>query len=102
MPTLDRLQSRLGGEDFQVVALSIDQEGVDAVRDFYREIAVRGLDIFVDEKMDAIQTLGAFGLPVTLLLDRQGREVGRKLGAAQWDAPEVEAYLREVISSTKR
>lgn len=102
MPTLDRLQSRLGGEDFQVVALSIDQEGVDAVRDFYREIAVRGLDIFVDEKMDAIQTLGAFGLPVTLLLDRQGREVGRKLGAAQRDAPEVEAYLREVISSTKR
>lgn len=101
MPTLDRLQQRLGGEDFQVVALSIDQEGVAAVRDFYREIGIQRLDIFVDEKMHAIQALGAFGLPATLLLDREGREIGRKLGAAEWDAPEVEAYLREVISSTK-
>lgn len=101
MPTLDRLQSRLGGEDFQVVALSIDQEGIPAVRDFYRQIGIQRLDIFVDEKMRAIQALGAFGLPATLLLDRQGREIGRKLGAAQWDAPEVEAYLREVITSTR-
>ncbi|MCY1309099.1 hypothetical protein D9M70_591590 [compost metagenome] len=51
--------------------------------------------------MQAIQTFGAFGLPATLLLDRQGREIGRKLGGAEWDSPEVVQYLREVISSTQ-
>ncbi|GLZ88011.1 hypothetical protein Pres01_40620 [Metapseudomonas resinovorans] len=102
MPTLDRLQERLGGADFQVVALSVDQDGLAVVRDFYREVGIQRLEIFVDEKMHAIQVLGAFGLPATLLLDREGRELGRKLGAAEWDAPEVEAYLREVINSTKR
>src|SRR6516225_2310932 len=40
MPTLDRLEARLGGKDFLVIALSIDRKGVDAVRDFYREVGV--------------------------------------------------------------
>jgi thiol-disulfide isomerase/thioredoxin len=38
MPTLDRLQARLGGKDFLVIALSVDRNGIEAVRDFYREV----------------------------------------------------------------
>lgn len=101
MPTLDRLQGQLGGPDFQVVALSVDQDGLPVVRDFYREIGIQHLEMFVDDSMQAIQDLGAFGLPATLLLDRQGREVGRKLGAANWDGPEVVQYLREVIATAQ-
>ncbi|MNN52781.1 Thiol:disulfide interchange protein TlpA [compost metagenome] len=101
MPTLDRLQAQLGGPDFQVVALSLDQGGPEVVRNFYREIGIQHLQIYLDEQMQAIQTFGAFGLPATLLLDRQGREIGRKLGGAEWDSPEVVQYLREVISSTQ-
>lgn len=100
MPTLDRLQEKLGGNDFQVIALSLDQDGVPVVRDFYQEIGIQHLQIFVDEPMQAIQSLGAFGLPVTLLLDREGREIGRKTGAAEWDSPEVIEYVQAVIAST--
>ena len=100
MPTLDRLQAKLGGNDFQVVALSLDQDGVPVVRDFYREIGIQHLQIFVDEQMQAIQSLGAFGLPVTLLMDREGREIGRKAGAAEWDSPEVIEYVQGVVAST--
>lgn len=99
MPTLDRLQAQLGGADFQVLALSIDQGGIQVVRDFYREIGIQHLELYIDENAEANRSLNAFGLPVTLLLDRQGREVGRKLGAAEWDSPEVIAYLREIIAS---
>ncbi|UVJ41976.1 TlpA family protein disulfide reductase [Pseudomonas sp. LS1212] len=102
MPTLDRLQAQLGGADFQVLALSIDDAGTEVVRDFYREIGIQHLKLYIDNSGQAIQTLNAFGLPITLLLDRQGREVGRKLGAAEWDSPEVIEYLREVIASAQR
>ncbi|WP_137823211.1 TlpA disulfide reductase family protein [Pseudomonas sp. D(2018)] len=102
MPTLDRLQAKLGGNDFQVVALSLDQGGLDVVRDFYREIGIQHLQIYLDEQMRTIQSLGAFGLPVTLLLDREGREIGRKAGAAEWDSPEVIEYVQELMASTAR
>jgi thiol-disulfide isomerase/thioredoxin len=98
MPTLDRLQSQLGGSDFQVLALSIDQGGIQVVRDFYREIGIQHLELYIDESAEANRSLNAFGLPVTLLLDRQGRELARKLGAAEWDSPEVIEYLKEVIT----
>jgi thiol-disulfide isomerase/thioredoxin len=102
MSTLDRLQAQLGGADFQVLALSVDQDGAQIVRDFYAEIGIQHLELYIDENAQANRRLNAFGLPVTLLLDRQGRELGRKLGAAEWDSPEVIEYLREVIASAQR
>ena len=99
MPTLDRLQAQLGGSDFQVLALSVDHAGAQVVRDFYAEIGIQHLELYIDENAQANSRLTAFGLPVTLLLDRQGRELGRKLGAAAWDSPEVIEYLQKVIAA---
>jgi thiol-disulfide isomerase/thioredoxin len=47
-PTFDRPQARLGSKDFLVIALSIDRKGIEAVRDFYREVGVEKLAIHVD------------------------------------------------------
>ena len=102
MPTLDRLQAKLGGNDFHMVALSLDQGGLQVVRDFYREIGIQHLQIYLDEQMQTLQSLGAFGLPATLLLDREGREIGRKVGAAEWDSPQVIEFVQEVMASTAR
>ncbi|MBS7663206.1 TlpA family protein disulfide reductase [Pseudomonas lalucatii] len=99
MPTLDRLQARLGGADFQVLALSVDPDGEQLVRDFYADIGIQHLALYIDETAQANRSLGAYGLPATLLLDRQGRELGRKLGAAEWDSPEVIDYLRELMAT---
>lgn len=41
-----------------------------------------------------MRELGAYGLPITILIDREGREIGRLVGPAEWDAPEVVAILR--------
>lgn len=93
MPTLDRLQTKLGGPDFAVVALSIDQEGVAIVKDFYEELGLKALPIFVDESMTAPVALNALGVPTTLLISREGQEVGRYTGPAAWDSPEVKALI---------
>lgn len=93
MPTLDRLQAKLGGPDFEVVTLSIDQEGVAIVKDFYEELGLKALRIFVDESMTAPVALNALGVPTTLLISREGQEIGRYTGPAEWDSPEVKALI---------
>jgi len=94
MPTLDRLQQKLGGPAFEVVALSIDSKGIPAVRQFFEEIGVRSLAVYVDPSMQAMEKLRIVGVPTTLLIDREGRELWRKSGPAQWDSPDVIQRLR--------
>lgn len=98
MPTLDRLQATLGGERFQVVALSIDRGGVAVVQKFYAETGVRQLALFIDSTGRAASNLGFIGLPGTLLIDPQGREIGRLIGPAEWDSPDMLAFLQSQIS----
>lgn len=95
MPALDRLQQKLGGSDFVVVALSIDRGGPAAVRLFYEEIDIRTLDIYVDPTAEATATLKTVGIPTTLLVDREGRELWRKTGPAEWDSPQFLEALRQ-------
>jgi thiol-disulfide isomerase/thioredoxin len=97
MPTLDRLQAELGGPDFEVVALSVDRQGLWVVGEFYRELGLRQLAIYVDRSGDAPRELNALGIPTTLLIDRDGNEVGRLLGPAEWDTPEMVAFIRGQI-----
>ena len=94
MPALDRLQQKLGGPDFQVVALSIDNGGAAAVRRFYDETGVRALAIYVDSSLEATSKLRTVGIPTTLLIDREGRERWRKTGPAEWNSPEIIESLR--------
>lgn len=94
MPALDRLQQQLGGPDFEVAALSIDRGGAVAVRAFYEEMDIRALSIYVDPGSEAMSTLRTVGIPTTLLVDREGRELWRKTGAATWDNGDFVEHLR--------
>ena len=98
MPTLDRLQAKLGGPGFEVVALSIDRGGIARVKEFYTEIGISNLAIYVDTSGRAASEFGIFGLPGTLLLDREGREIGRLIGPAEWDSPEMMTFLKPIIA----
>jgi thiol-disulfide isomerase/thioredoxin len=94
MPTLDRLQATLGGPDFQVVALSIDRNGLPVVQEFYAELGLETLPIYVDQSGKAQRALSVLGVPTTLLLDREGNEIGRLLGPADWDSSEMVTFIR--------
>jgi len=98
MPTLDRLQATLGSERFEVAALSINRAGIGAVRRFFDEIGSRYLDIFIDETMKAPRDLRFFGLPGTLLIGSDGRELGRLIGPAEWATPKMVACFNRVIA----
>jgi thiol-disulfide isomerase/thioredoxin len=99
MPTLDRLQEQLGGPDFEVVALSVDKGGAEAVRRFYDQIGIRRLSVRVAaDPDDLLAALGVYGVPTTLLVDRQSREIGRLVGPANWDSKEMIDFLRMKIA----
>lgn len=97
MPSLDRLQRLLGGADFEVVALSIDRAGLDPVRKFYADVGIRNLASYIDRSGKATRELGTVGVPATLLIDRDGRELGRLVGPAEWDEPDIVQSLKRII-----
>lgn len=102
MPTLDQLQAHLGGPEFQVLAISQDVAGADAVKAFFRKIGIRHLNLYVDKTGHSAEQLGVFGIPTTVLIDRKGQALGRRAGAADWDSPAVIALIRRVVGTPQR
>jgi len=103
MPSLDRLQGQLAGEGLRVVALSIDKgaAGLPAVKDFYASLGIRNLRVYNDPEGNAGFELGSPGVPVTFLIDREGREIGRLTGPAEWDGPEAIALIRRHLAAPR-
>ena len=98
MPSLDRLQAKFDPQKFLVLPLSIDRGGIPAVEKFYEELGLKSVGIYVDQTGAALYQLGLLGIPASLLINPEGREVGRKLGPDEWDSAEVAAILREHLS----
>jgi thiol-disulfide isomerase/thioredoxin len=97
MPSLDRLEAALGGDDFEVVALAVDRGKLGKIEEFYQDVGIENLAIYHDNTAKAGRSLRAPGLPTTLIIDRGGREVGRVLGDAEWDGEDVVSLLNAVI-----
>lgn len=96
MPALDRLQSELGSDRFEVVAVSVDRKGLQGAKKFLADTKVGRLALYADPSARAAATVRAVGLPVTLLVDAQGREIGRLLGPAEWDSEDAKRLIRAV------
>ncbi|RTL72915.1 MAG: redoxin domain-containing protein [Hyphomicrobiales bacterium] len=97
MPALDNLQAQLGSDKFEVVALSVDRTGVAGARRFLDETKVQKLALYADPTAKLSSTLRASGLPTTLLIDAEGREIGRLIGPAEWDSADAVRLIRAVI-----
>lgn len=96
-PALDRLQERLGAEGLEVVAVSVDRGGRPLVDQFYGELKIAHLAEYLDPKSESVRPLGLRGVPTALILDREGREVGRFEGVAAWDGPEMGAMFSRLL-----
>jgi thiol-disulfide isomerase/thioredoxin len=101
MPALDKLQQELGGPDFEVVAVNIDTRNVERANDFLDEIGVKTLKRYADHSAKIFQELKkagkATGMPTTLLIDREGREIANLAGPAEWASADAFAFIRAVL-----
>ena len=96
MPYLDTLQERYGSDDFEVVAISMDRT-IDDARRFYAENDLDHLGLYHDQSFNSAFAAGARGLPLSVLYDRQGGEIGRLDGDAEWASEDAFALIEEAI-----
>ena len=94
MPALDALQAELGGEDFQVLVVSNDRNGLEMVEPFYEEQGLENLGIWLDPRGHLMRAFETRGLPTSFVIDRDGQVVARAEGAAPWDSEEAVTLLR--------
>jgi thiol-disulfide isomerase/thioredoxin len=98
MPALDHLQSMLGSKDFTVVAVNIDTARLDRPKAFLEEIGVKSLEFYADPTAGVFQSLKqggkVLGLPTTILIGKDGCEVGTVAGPVQWDSQDALALLK--------
>src|SRR5882757_587184 len=102
MPSLDALEGRLGGPDFEVVTVNIDTRDPDKPKAWLKDVGVHALNYYSDSNAKVFQDLKvigkAFGMPTTLLVDPNGCELAALAGPAEWASADaiklVEAALK--------
>lgn len=105
MPAFDALQAAYGGENFEIVPVSIDRGGMDKPKAFYQEIGLKHLPFYQDETMGVFNQLKkeslAFGLPTTVLLDQDGCILGALNGPADWAGKQAKALIETTIKASR-
>lgn len=105
MPSLDRLQAALGSDAFEVLTVNVDTGKPEKRRSFLKEAGIASLADHADPSMQifkALQGVGlARGMPVTLVVDRDGCELATINGPAEWDDPEAQALIRAALALPK-
>ncbi len=98
MPSLDRLQAKIGKDKLVVIPLSLDGPTRPKVAPFYADKKLTSLGIWFDRSRKVMQALDVTILPTTILVDAKGRELGRLEGEADWDKPEAAALVSGALA----
>lgn len=97
MPTLDALQAALGSDDFIVLTIASGRNPAPAMANFFAQAGVTNLPLHTDLRQALSRDMGVLGLPVTVVINREGLEIGRLQGEADWAAPAAIALLTALI-----
>jgi thiol-disulfide isomerase/thioredoxin len=96
MPSLERLQAKLDGK-LLVAAISQDRAGGKLVNPFVAKLELGKIKIYLDPKSEVGRAFGVRGLPTTIVIDAEGRVVGRVAGEAAWDQPKMVSVLEPLL-----
>ncbi|MEI9885337.1 MAG: TlpA disulfide reductase family protein [Rhizomicrobium sp.] len=100
LPALAKLKSALPPGGVAVVAVDVGRGTPADARSFLDAHDAKALDAYIDSNIALLRAFNAFGLPLTVLIDPKGREIGRAIGPAQWDNPEAIAWFK-TLGATK-
>lgn len=95
MGSLDRLARRYGGKQLNVIGISTDDDG-NAAAAFIKHSKISFIN-FLDSKLFLENMLGANTIPLTVLVDANGRVLKKIRGAREWDSPEIVDAIGETF-----
>ncbi|OYX43547.1 MAG: thioredoxin [Rhodobacterales bacterium 32-67-9] len=98
LPALDALNRDLGGDDFAVVTIATGRNPLPAITRLFEETGVKTLPVLLDPRQDLARDMAVFGLPVTVILDREGREIARMTGDAEWASESARAIVAALVA----
>lgn len=105
MPALDTLQGKLGGKEFEVVAINIDTRDPEKPKNFLRDANLTRLGYFADPKAKVFQDLKsvgkALGMPTSVLIDGQGCEIANLAGPAEWASDDAIKLIKAAMQPVK-
>lgn len=99
MPSLDRLQADLGGEDLAVVTVATGRNAPQAIDRMFAELGIATLPKWRDPDSALARGMGVAGLPVTVILNPEGQEIARMQGEAHWDSDSAKAILSALVGT---
>ena len=97
MPSIAALGEAFAAEDFAVVTIATGRNPAPAIEKFLSEIGLEDLPVYLDPKQRLARDMGVMGLPVTVLVDSEGREVARLVGGADWGSDSARALIAALI-----
>ena len=93
MPSLDALQNEFGGDDFEVVTIATGRNTLPAIERFFAEVDIANLPVLLDPKQNLARDMAVLGLPITVILNREGLEIARLRGDADWYSDSARAII---------
>ena len=98
MPQLNALQKEFGGDNFEVLTIATGRNSPDGIQRFFDEAGVDSLPRHQDPKQALASQMGIFGLPITVIMDPDGREIARLRGDADWSSDSAKAIVQALVA----
>ncbi len=96
IPSMVKLNQVMQGKNFQMLAISVDEGGKQAVQEFFRQNGV-SLPALFDTDGSVSRRYGTTGVPETFIVDGKGVIRKKVIGGVDWSAPEVLQYLEGLM-----
>lgn len=97
MPQLDALQKEFGGDTFQVLTIATGRNTPEGITRFFTEAGIDSLPRHQDPKQALASQMGIFGLPISVIMDPEGREIARLRGDADWSSDSAKAIFKALV-----
>ena len=98
MPSLDRLKRKIN-KNFDVIAVSVDRDGVKKVKDFFNENKITNLGKYFDTKNSLAKEMNLIGLPTSFFINKKGDLIGYFQGDMEWDNNTVIEFINYLIKT---
>ena len=99
MPMLSDLQRLYGGDDFEVLTIATGRNSPAGITKFFADTGITNLPRHQDPKQQLAAQMGIFGLPITVIIDPEGREIARLRGDADWSSDSAKAIIATLIGA---
>ncbi|WP_282091522.1 TlpA disulfide reductase family protein [Epibacterium ulvae] len=98
MPQISELQAEFGGDDFEVLTIATGRNSPTGIQKFFDEHGIDNLPRHQDPRQQLAREMAVIGLPITVLLDRDGKEIARLLGDAEWNSNSAKAIVQALMT----